>query len=61
MKKTINHEFYKNIARSQGILETKTFRYVIIDQTTVKRIRLEYIDTTAALPQSGNWEVLEVK
>lgn len=61
MKKTISKEFYKKIAREQGILDTKTYRYVIIDQTTVKRIRREYLDTTASLPHSCNWEVMTVK
>ena len=61
MKKTITKEFYNKIAREQGILDTKTYRYVIINQSTVERIRLEYLDTTAALRSEGNWETLTVK
>lgn len=61
MKKTITKEFYNKIAREQGILDTKTYRYVIINQSTVERIRREYLDTTAALRSEGNWETLTVK
>lgn len=61
MKKTITKEFYNKIAREQGILDTKTYRYVIINQSTVERICREYLDTTAALRSEGNWETLTVK
>lgn len=61
MKKTITKEFYNKIAREQGVLDTKTYRYAIINQSTVERIRREHLDTTAALRSEGNWETLTVK
>lgn len=59
--KTITKDFYNKIARECGIYDTKTYRYVIATPTEVKRIRVEYLDTTEALPQAGNWERLAVK
>lgn len=57
--KTITKEFAQKIIREQGILDTRTYRYVY-DTTdgSYRRIRKEYLDTTAACTE---WETVTVK
>ena len=50
--------FEQKVVR-EGIVDTATFRYVFDDLTgTIKRIRLEYLDTTAELDKD-NWEIVK--
>lgn len=56
--KTITKDFYNKIAHEGGIYDTKTYRYVIESPTEIKRLRVEYLDTTAAYT---GWELLTVK
>lgn len=60
MKNTIKKEFYNKIARSGGVLDHGAYRYWIESPTEVKRIRREYLDTTAALDKT-NWVIMAVK
>ncbi len=57
MNKQKLDEIKVKISRSGwGMYDTKTYRYTVKDGNVV-RIRLEYLDTTAAL-DSENWEIL---
>ena len=56
--KTITAEFAKKIIRNQGILETDTYRYVYEMDGSYRRIRKEYLDTTAAYTE---WEAVTVR
>lgn len=59
--KTISKEFYSKIVKTGcGILDTKTYRYVIDGPCEVKRIKIEYLDTTESLVKS-NWETVGVR
>ena len=57
--KTITAEFAKKIIRERGILDTRTYRYVY-DTTdgSYRRIRKEYLDTTAAYAE---WQAVAVR
>ena len=57
--KTITAEFAKKIIREQGVLDTRIYRYVY-DTTdgSYRRIRKEYLDTTAAYTE---WEAVPVR
>ena len=57
--KTITKAFAQKIIREQGVLDTRTYRY-IYDTTddSFRRIRKEYLDTTAAYTE---WETVTVK
>ena len=57
--KTITKEFAQKIIRNQGVLDTRIYRYVY-DTTdgSYRRIRKEYLDTTAACTE---WEAVTVK
>ena len=57
--KTISNEFLQKIIREQGILDTANYRYVAIDNTSVKRLPIEFIGTTAAI--GAEWEWLAVR
>ena len=56
---TITGEFVKKIIAEGGILDTKNYRYVADDYTTVRRMPIEYIGTTAAI--DAEWESVTVK
>lgn len=56
--KTITKAFAQKIIRNQGILETATYRYVYEMDGSFRRIRKEYLDTTAACTE---WETVTVK
>ena len=57
--KSITKEFAQKIIREQGILDTKSYRYVYVDANTVKRLPLSYIGTTATI--GAEWEKLTVR
>lgn len=46
---------FKNRVMSEKIVDTKNYRYVYTEGK-IQRLRLEYLDTTAALTE---WEVCE--
>lgn len=56
--KTITKEFAQKIIRNQGILETDTYRYVYEMDGSFRRIRKEYLNTTAIYTE---WETVTVK
>lgn len=57
--KTITKAFAQKIIRNQGIIETATYRYIYdTENGSFKRIRKEYLDTTAACTE---WENVTVK
>ena len=53
----MNKQFIEKVKR-EGIVDTKNYRYIckaFADHVEIRRIRLEYIDTTAALTE---WETV---
>lgn len=57
--KTIPKDFLRKIIDNQGILDTKAYRYVAIDNTSAKRMPIEFIGTTASI--NAEWEMVQVK
>lgn len=58
--KTITKDFEQEI-RKLGFVDTKTYRYTVDGRNgEIKRIRKEYLGTTACLDES-NWETVTVK
>ena len=56
--KSVNIDFINRIERNGGILDTRKYRYIIDTMTgECKRIKLVYLDTTAALDKN-NWEIV---
>ena len=57
--KTITKAFAQKIIREQGVLDTRTYRYIYdTADDSFRRIRREYLDTTAAYTE---WETVTVK
>lgn len=51
--------FENRIIRERSV-DTKTYRYILVDTATtreIRRIRLDYLDTTAAI---DGWELVKV-
>ena len=57
--KSVTKEFAQKIISEQGILDTKDYRYMYVDETTVKRLPIIYIGTTAAI--GAAWEELKIR
>lgn len=57
--KSVTKEFAQKIISEQGILDTKDYRYMYVDETTVKRLPISYIGTTAAI--DAEWEELKIR
>ena len=57
--KSVTKEFAQKIISEQGILDTKDYRYMYVDETTVKRLPISYIGTTAAI--GAAWEELKIE
>ena len=57
--KSVTKEFAQKIIREQGILDTKDYRYMYVNENTIKRLPLSCIGTTATI--NAEWEVLTVR
>ena len=57
--KTISKDLLKKIIANQGVLDTKTYRYVAIDYTSAKRMPIANIGTTDAI--NAEWEMVRAR